>query len=261
LYENLCCRKDDKAILLDADLFPDFRGQKHSCNSFTEESEDADVQPYLASINIIRLYREKTMEVIELFQNEVIAKAHDVTEEKADIILSTAHSAKGLESDNVEILDDFIELCKITRIQMPADRKRKADEVNWGFDYAKYSDDVNLLYVACTRARKRLGVGSNFRNLICDMDVLHRWMLDREMKASASIFAAEGTRNESKKGKQNEWRLFSIFKLKEPSNDDLEKIYVDIVAPLRNQLDLTSDKSLEQHLLGSTSKNNTGVKT
>ena len=70
---------------------------------------------------------------------------HRDTEAEAQIVVSTAHKAKGREWDNVIVLDDF---------DPPADlaARRRGD--------AKKTVDadqqINLLYVACTRARRRL---------------------------------------------------------------------------------------------------------
>ena len=70
---------------------------------------------------------------------------HRDTEAAAQIVVSTAHKAKGREWDNVIVLDDF---------DPPADlaARRRGD--------AKKTVDtdqqINLLYVACTRARRRL---------------------------------------------------------------------------------------------------------
>ncbi|WP_121117525.1 UvrD-helicase domain-containing protein [Croceibacterium ferulae] len=70
---------------------------------------------------------------------------HRDAESDAQIVVSTAHKAKGREWDNVIVLDDF---------DPPADlaARRRGD--------AKKTVDtdqqINLLYVACTRARRRL---------------------------------------------------------------------------------------------------------
>lgn len=60
------------------------------------------------------------------------------TQEQLDILLTTAHKSKGKEWDNVIVADDF----DIERI----------------FGEVIYQQDINLLYVACTRAIKKLDV-------------------------------------------------------------------------------------------------------
>jgi len=70
-------------------------------------------------------------------------------ESEADIIITTAHKAKGLEFDNVELANDFVQLIKYQN----SVTKRCLihtivnDDVNEGY---------NILYVAMTRAKKLL---------------------------------------------------------------------------------------------------------
>jgi F-box protein, helicase, 18 len=68
-------------------------------------------------------------------------KEKTVDTDQAGIILTTAHKAKGLEWDNVLIMDDFVPLVKDETIVDPA-----------GVD----PDEFNLIYVAVTRARVHL---------------------------------------------------------------------------------------------------------
>lgn len=60
------------------------------------------------------------------------------TESDADVTVCTAHRGKGLEWDRVQLYDDFVD---ILDPEMP-DIKRH--------------DEINLMYVATTRARKVL---------------------------------------------------------------------------------------------------------
>ncbi|KAK6526168.1 hypothetical protein TWF281_011203 [Arthrobotrys megalospora] len=64
-------------------------------------------------------------------------------EQQADIVLTTAHQSKGLEWDDVIVADDFIVL--------GLERQNAANQV-W------CKEAANLLYVACTRARRRLQI-------------------------------------------------------------------------------------------------------
>lgn len=65
--------------------------------------------------------------------------------DRADIQLSTAHKAKGLEADTVVILDDFLPPSVLRERFM----NRKMSEV-------AYNNEINLLYVSATRARLHL---------------------------------------------------------------------------------------------------------
>ncbi|EBA4670616.1 DNA helicase, partial [Salmonella enterica] len=59
-------------------------------------------------------------------------------EREADVTVCTAHRSKGLEWDTVKLYDDFAD---ILDPEMPADKR---------------DDELNLLYVATTRARRTL---------------------------------------------------------------------------------------------------------
>ena len=64
----------------------------------------------------------------------------------ADLVYSTAHKAKGLEWDQVVIGDDFVDVFKPSEQGSGKPSRKPTDE------------EFNLLYVAVTRARKRLEV-------------------------------------------------------------------------------------------------------
>lgn len=66
--------------------------------------------------------------------------------EDADVILSTAHKCKGLEWDNVVLSDDF------------------PDIFNPKMDTLIKNDEINLLYVAATRAMKILAINAPIKN-------------------------------------------------------------------------------------------------
>jgi ATP-dependent exoDNAse (exonuclease V) beta subunit len=70
---------------------------------------------------------------------------HRAKEHEAQLIVSTAHKAKGREFETVVVLEDF-ELPKDLVARRIRD-KTKTDETD---------QLINLLYVACTRATKRL---------------------------------------------------------------------------------------------------------
>lgn len=67
----------------------------------------------------------------------------------AELIFSTVHRCKGLEYDEIELVNDFIKEDSIIRIK--TDPKRKE-----AMDVAKLNEEINLLYVAVTRARARI---------------------------------------------------------------------------------------------------------
>lgn len=76
---------------------------------------------------------------------EKLGQLHCADEASAQIIVSTAHKAKGREWDHVVVLDDFEPPAELAaRRQSDPKRAEDADQ------------QINLLYVACTRARRQL---------------------------------------------------------------------------------------------------------
>lgn len=81
---------------------------------------------------------------------------HREREQDAALIISTAHKAKGREFDTVVVLDDFDD---------PADLvARRQRDAKWT---TEADQQVNLLYVACTRATARLYLAPKLYDALC----------------------------------------------------------------------------------------------
>ncbi len=97
------------------------------------------------------------MEVVKEFGNTLpslineLKSNHTVRKEEADMIFSTVHRCKGMEYDEVTLLNDFINEEKLKKYieQSGGD---KIDEAGKN----RLSEEVNILYVAVTRARSSL---------------------------------------------------------------------------------------------------------
>ncbi|PAV02350.1 hypothetical protein CBG25_11455, partial [Arsenophonus sp. ENCA] len=70
------------------------------------------------------------------------------TEDEASITVTTAHRAKGLEWDIVEINNDFPNI------------------IDPDMDEASFKDEVNLLYVSATQAKKTLIINKLLVNIL-----------------------------------------------------------------------------------------------
>lgn len=68
----------------------------------------------------------------------------------AQVLLSTAHKAKGLEADSVVVLDDF-----------PTPKELQARLLDDKLTQIDYEQEINLLYVAVSRAKHRLLLASS----------------------------------------------------------------------------------------------------
>jgi DNA helicase IV len=86
-------------------------------------------------------YGSSTPEVLELLKDQILTKR---SIKKADVILTTAHKSKGLEFDQVVLFDDY-------KLMSDVEAKKKTGKI----EYIS-REEINLLYVAVTRAKKVL---------------------------------------------------------------------------------------------------------
>lgn len=118
--------------------------------TYADEAEDVDLKRL---IKFIEIYKERTPMAIHSLRQSVNIAAGD-----ADIILSTAHKAKGLEWDKVSLADDF---------KLPNDKDEKGNPIPF------YDADMNLLYVAVTRAKREIVLTAKQKEfLLGDPDAL-----------------------------------------------------------------------------------------
>ncbi len=114
---------DDKSTIRN-----NFFKQFDSIEELTEYAESANENEILSKIKV-------SMSIPKLSQELNAIKERTVqNSQEADLIVTTAHKAKGLEWDKVIVLKGFIDLTKDDVIQ----------------------EEINLFYVAITRAKKRL---------------------------------------------------------------------------------------------------------
>jgi F-box protein 18 (helicase) len=93
------------------------------------------------------------VEIVKEYENKIpilikaIKEKHVQNDEKehAEMIFSTVHRCKGMEYDAVQIVNDFISEEKIKKLK----DENRIDETN----SAKINEEINLLYVAVTRAK------------------------------------------------------------------------------------------------------------
>lgn len=113
-----------------------------------------ELQDYIDKTEDVQL--GMMVEIVKEYGNEIpgIIKAikdkHVPNDEKgkAEMIFSTVHRCKGMEYDSVQIVNDFITEEKLEKL---ADNKK-----NEQLNRSKINEEINLLYVAVTRARNSL---------------------------------------------------------------------------------------------------------
>jgi len=170
------------AMRLDPKMFRDFEDEDVTWDIFQQRVSALELTQYVPSIGIISHFEGDTMQAVEIFKSLILDQKYGV--EEADIILTTTHAAKGQEWDNVQLCNDFYQLeikppcekvpnAKKCVIRCPrTEKKRQLIQ----FHAKNFGDDLNLLYVACTRGKNILSVPSYLKSLILDFDRLCRWV-------------------------------------------------------------------------------------
>lgn len=114
---------------------------------FAEERLDNELQ---SKIGLVLAYKDDIPATVFRIRQNLTTAA------KAPRILVTGHKAKGLEWDNVELAEDFADLFdkggKLVQLGEEKDKTHK--------------DEINLLYVALTRAKKRLKLNHQLTRLL-----------------------------------------------------------------------------------------------
>jgi F-box protein, helicase, 18 len=97
-------------------------------------------------IDLVKNYKKELPKLIKKIKDHHV---DDKDKLKADVIFSTVHKAKGMEYDEVTLLADFLGEEKLKAVV-----ERFGDEV----DLKKLDEDINILYVATTRAKTKLNI-------------------------------------------------------------------------------------------------------
>lgn len=114
-----------------------------SYESYSEAAEASEDPEMLRTMRILKNYADIPRLLSSLRQCTV----EDI--EQADVVLSTAHKAKGLEWEVVKLEEDFPDIFDPERI-----------------DPSQIGDELNLLYVAVTRARRVLVINPIVQTII-----------------------------------------------------------------------------------------------
>jgi len=161
----------------------------------------------------------------------------NISAKGADIIISTCHAAKGMEWDNVQVCDDFFDLCALKDIPkhgfkfpvntatmrfIPASSAKQHAGKQWIFDIPNWGDDVNLLYVACTRAKEVLRIPPKLFSMLEQFETIRE---GQKNSAEEVCFDRRTAQNQ---------------KL---SADDVKGVCTDIINPLRKRVALMNEET------------------
>lgn len=116
-----------------------FESYEHA-SDYADQANDVELSSWM---KIVDKYRDDIPGLVEDIGNEVLPDSEQ-GRAKANVVMTTAHKSKGLEFDNVWLEDDFSELMdQESGTPIAIDSREKQEE-------------IHLLYVAVTRAKKGL---------------------------------------------------------------------------------------------------------
>lgn len=117
---------------------PDFT----ALQEYVEQADDAELG---MMTEIVQEYRN---DIPQLLQELKARHLPDEQKLEADMVYSTVHRCKGMEYDEVILLNDFLTEEKLKQLC--------EENPSTQLDLVKLTEEINLLYVAVTRTRNRL---------------------------------------------------------------------------------------------------------
>ena len=124
---------------------------------FSQERLDAEL---MSRVAIVKKHGTQIPAKIEAIQKMITVPR------LAKVFLVTAHKSKGLEFTNVVLADDFADLFDEDGLSIPVSSGNLEEDKRRGYKRVIPRDEVNLLYVAATRAKKRLKLNHDLRVLL-----------------------------------------------------------------------------------------------
>ncbi|NTV82883.1 MAG: ATP-binding domain-containing protein, partial [Bacteroidales bacterium] len=173
---------------------------------------------------MVEIVREYGYQIPQIIRELKAKHVENDEKEKAEMIFSTVHRCKGMEYDSVQIVNDFITEEKLEKTKTDA----KQEEIN----KAKLNEEINLLYVAVTRAKNRLYIPEA--------------LMPKGLPHSSQIHILKDTTVETKAERKpvKSYREFSLngekdWQKKEKSHtfDELRKQHKDAYKPWTQALD------------------------
>ncbi len=136
----------------------------------------------------------------------------------------------------MQVCDDFIKL-KInppdrTCSDIYCERTKKSRKL-LQFTTKSYEDDVNLLYVACTRSKNVLSVPPYLKSLIADFDKLWCWTTQFEERVQME---RKEVRKDSTDGQDDNDGIPKFSEILNPDVETAYQIHDDIVHELRREM-------------------------
>ncbi len=111
---------------------------------YIEKTEDAQLG---MMVEIVKEYGNSIPNILKKIKEKHL---NDEDKHQAEIIFSTVHRCKGMEYDSVLLVNDFINKKKLDKL--------KNEEGVKEHNLSRINEEINLLYVAITRAKCRLEI-------------------------------------------------------------------------------------------------------
>jgi len=126
---------------------------------YIDKTEDKQLQMML---DIVKEYENEIPSLLKQLKDKHVG---DAEKHKAEIIFSTVHRCKGMEYDIVELANDFITEDKLDRLSKQPEFKEQKSRIE---------EEINLLYVAITRAKTVLKIPEEMlpENFVLDASVV-----------------------------------------------------------------------------------------
>lgn len=140
---------------------------------YIEKTEDVQLG---MMVEIVEEYGNEIFDIIRSLKN---LHTGDEDKSKAEMIFSTVHRAKGMEYDVVYLVEDFITESKIEKLKSESDNKKEP------LNLIKWNEEINLLYVAITRAKAKLYIPET--------------LAPKNFKSTLHIIATNGVKEEANK--------------------------------------------------------------
>jgi superfamily I DNA/RNA helicase len=159
---------------------------------YVEKTEDVQLG---MMVEIVKQYENDIPHLLQTIRDKHLPGEQ---KEKADLIFSTVHRCKGMEYDVVELAPDFINE-KSLKLQV-------SEAGENGVDSVRLNEEINLLYVAVTRAKNHLRLSES--------------LLPKDFPPSAHITPMPLVRREDKQGSETKYVNGVGFKQKVSNTRD-----------------------------------------
>lgn len=117
---------------------------------YQQETDDREMQ---LMTEVVSKYGASLFDYIRMLrENSVVIKSD------ADVVMSTTHRAKGQEYPTVSLCDDFINADRIAMLLKKASTPPAKGEKPYVLDLVQLSEEINILYVAISRAQSTISM-------------------------------------------------------------------------------------------------------